>query len=152
MDNGLVQREFQRAGDLSRDRDPIGDRERAVLLDVPGKVDALDVFQHQEVTFAVFAEIIDLRDVGMIESGGRLGFALKTLEKRVVGNELLGDYLDGDASVERKLHAFVDLAHAALGDFADKSVFPQLRAGKIRSLAYGVGARQFLRPFRAGSD
>ncbi len=61
-------------------------------------------------------ETIDLRDIRMIEDCERLRFLLEARDPRLIGGERLGQHLDRDVALERRVGRPIDLAHAAGAD------------------------------------
>ena len=64
---------------------------------------ALDVLHHQVVR----ADVVQGADVGMVQRGHGVGFALEAFRKLLVG------YLEGDDAVQPRVASFIDLTHAA---------------------------------------
>ena len=64
---------------------------------------AFDVLHHQ----IVGADVVDLADVGMIQRGDSLGFALEAFGK------LRGRDFDGDVAIQARIVGAIHLAHAA---------------------------------------
>ena len=83
-----------------------------------GEGAALHVFHGHEVGVTAAAPVIDPDDVGVIQVGGRLGFAAESLDKSGVGGELGEQHLDGDRSVEQKVAGQKDVGHATTADAA----------------------------------
>src|SRR5271169_2178179 len=64
---------------------------------------AFHVLEHQ----IIGSDVVDLADVGMVQSGDGPGFALEVLAVRAV------EKLDGDRAIETGVARLPDLAHAA---------------------------------------
>ena len=143
-------------GDLLEELRRVPRRQRA---EVRPLVQALAVDEgHREVVLAVvLADLVDRHDVGMVEVGRRLGFAVEPLHVLVRG-ELPGeDHLQGDRPVQLDLPGLVDHAHAAAGDLAldfvvaeleqrrgaGRRLVPRRRTGRLGrgGLAIGLGNR-----------
>ena len=74
MDDAGVVRNGERIGDLTRERQGLGDRNGATP-DAHGQILALDELHGDEGVGAFPTGVIDLRDVGMIERGEGLRLA-----------------------------------------------------------------------------
>jgi hypothetical protein len=100
MGDRLSMRGFERTGQLNRSLQGQGERQR------PRDLRAFHVL-HDEV---VGTDIVDLADVGMIQSSDGAGLALKPLA------EVLGGRLDGDDAVKPRVASLPHFAHAAGAD------------------------------------
>lgn len=78
----------------------------------------------------IVADVIELADVGVVEGGDGLGFALKTV------GELLFGGLDGDVAVEPRITGSPHFAHASLADGGDDLVGAEVLAGRNRHRSY----------------
>jgi hypothetical protein len=78
---------------------------------------AVDEFRHEELRPRVIADVVHRDDVGMIQRGCQLGFALKAPGPARVEQRARQE-LDRDRPVEPRVGRAVDDAHAA---FAEKS-------------------------------
>jgi len=83
---------------------------------------AFHVFHGDKRMAGLFADIVDGADVGMIEGGSGLGFALKTGKGALVSDDGEGKKLERDEAMEASVLRFVDDAHAASADFFDDAV------------------------------
>jgi hypothetical protein len=101
MNHSLGVRGLERGSDLDRQTERLAGRQRAF-----GQRLAIDQL-HDDV---VGANIVDLADVGMVQSGDGLGFARKSIA------ELVGRRLDRDIAIEARIPGAVDLAHTALAE------------------------------------
>ena len=68
------------------------------------------------------ANFVDGADVGMIQCGGGLRFALKAVEGLRVFGYVVGQELQGDKAVELHVLGFVDHTHAAATELLDDAV------------------------------
>ena len=92
------------------------------LLDPFGEALAGDVLHREEVLAVKLADVVDVDDVRVSQSGGGLGFGLKAADQ-LGRSEVAGqDHLDGHRAVEPFLPGLVDDAHAAAADLADQLV------------------------------
>ena len=110
MHDAVLVRRVQGLGDLSRDgrrlvngqlpvRDPIRERR------------ALDELHDQRMHASRLFEPVHDRNVGMIQRGENLGFAMEAREPVRIGSERVGEHLDGDITIETRVAGAVDLAH-----------------------------------------
>ena len=63
--------------------------------------DAIEKFHGDEGCAVFFADVVDGADVGMIERGGGLGFALEAGEGLRIVGDVVGEELQGDEAAER---------------------------------------------------
>jgi hypothetical protein len=96
VDDSLAMGFGERVEDLAGEFDSFGGGEGTLE---GSAVDEL----HDEV---VGADVVELADVGVVESGNGLRFACETL------GELLAENLDGDGAIKARVAGFVDFAHA----------------------------------------
>src|SRR5216683_591699 len=74
---------------------------------------AIQEFHGYEGTAVLLANVVNRADVGMVQCGCGLGFALKTGEcLRVTGN-LLGQELEGDEAMQPRVLSLVNHTHPA---------------------------------------
>ena len=69
---------------------------------------------------------MDRHDVGMVQVGDGLGFALKPLHHLRVGGGAESQYFERNLALERNLLCFVNDPHAAAAHFVDDSKVAQL--------------------------
>ena len=108
---------------------------------------------------AVFADLVDGQDIGVIEIGGGFGFRAESLHVRGRGQLAGQDHFHCDDPVERYLPSAIDDAHAAPGNLFEQFVIPKLarradrrdrfarrqrrwRHRRQRGRQFGVGARR----------
>ena len=70
----------------------------------------------------LLADVVNGADVGMIQRGGGLRFALETLEGLRVTGDFVGQELEGDETVQPGVFGLVDHAHAAAAELFDDAV------------------------------
>ena len=70
----------------------------------------------------LLANFINRADVGMVQCGCGLGLALKTGECLRVTGDLLGQELEGDEAMQRRVLGLVDDAHPAAPELLDDAV------------------------------
>jgi hypothetical protein len=88
---------------------------------------------------------VDAGDVGVVERGERLGFALEAPQPLLVVRELVGQDLDRHLALEPRVLGAVDLAHSAGAEGAEDLVEGEGLAGGERHMAQrsASGPRQF---------
>ena len=128
MDDALLVRGFERVGDLLRDRQRVGERDRAAR-DERGQILALDQLHHERGEVGCLLESVDRGDVRMIERGEHFGFALKAREAIGVAGDRRRQHLDRDRPFQIAVGRAIDLAHAAGADGGDDFVGAEARAG-----------------------
>ena len=94
-------RRAERARDLDRVRDRLGDRQPAQPADPVLERLALDVLEHDVGPAVVLAGVDHADDVGMRELGDRPRLAAEALELIGVGGHLAVHQLDRDGALER---------------------------------------------------
>lgn len=105
---------FDEFGGLARKKRPNGE--------FLSETAALDVFQCQ-IGFAVlFADIVNLHDVGMLQASDGLGFAAETSQRFDRRLTRRANALEGDKAIESFLPGFPDDAHAALSQHFEQLV------------------------------
>ena len=93
MDDPLLVRRFERLRDLLRDRQRLVEWNRAAR-DALGERRPLDQFHHERRAHRLlFSEAVDGRDVGMIQRGEDLRFALEPREALGVSRKRSGSTL-----------------------------------------------------------
>lgn len=96
------------------------------------QVRAIHVFQGQIWLTLVFADFVDLDDVGMLQGGNGLGLAAKTSDSRCIGRTVGQDHLDGDGSLQSRVIGFVNNPHAAVAQHQFDDVRPDTtRSGNL---------------------
>ena len=97
---------FQTCGNLPRDGEGFVERERAV------EVGALHQFHHQ----GALLNAVHGGDIGVIQSGQQLGFALEASHVLSVVGERCGQHFDGYVAVELAVAGAVHFSHAACAE------------------------------------
>ena len=83
---------------------------------------AVEKFHGDEVAAFEFVNFVDGADVGVIEGGGGLRFALETFESLRVAGEIFGEKFQRDETAELGVFGFVDDAHSAAAEFFQDAV------------------------------
>ena len=87
----------------------------------------------EEMVPPVFADVVELDDIRVIERGRGLRLAVEAFEKGCVLNELLWKDLQSDAALEFGVFRLIDRSHATFADLSDNAIFAQcLRALSFR--------------------
>src|SRR5262245_51954010 len=83
---------------------------------------AVDILHRQIMHAFDFVEVEDDDDVGMVELGDGLGFALEARDDlRLRGQHGRSDDLDGHDALQAQLNGLVDVAHPALANLLQKA-------------------------------
>ena len=127
MDDPFLVRRLERLGDLPRNRERLGDRQRPAREAI-GKGRALDQFEDQRRHAIDFFESVDRADVRMIERGEEAGFAREAGTTLGVRCEVRRQDLDGDVAPQLAVARAIDLAHAARAERRHDRVRPELTA------------------------
>ena len=128
VDDPLLVRGFERLGNLLRDRQCLVERDRAAC-DPLRQVVALDQLHDEGVNVTRLFESVNDGDVGMVQRRQGPGFTLEAREPLGVVRERLGQDLDRDIAVQRRITRLIHLAHAALADLCGDFVDAETRAG-----------------------
>ncbi len=70
----------------------------------------------------LFANVVDGADIGMVQGGSGLGFALKTSESVGIAGNVFGQELESNEAVKAGVFGFVNHAHAATAELLDDAV------------------------------
>ncbi len=116
MDDPGVMRRGKRAGDIGRDRQPLGERPALALGEERSERRAVEQFLDDVAGLAVGADVEHRRDMGMVERGRGARLLFEAREPLGIGGESGGQDLDGDVAAEPRVHGLVDLAHAAFAE------------------------------------
>ena len=84
--------------------------------------DAIEKFHGDEGFAVLVADVIDGADVGMVERGRGLGFALKTGERLRIAGDIVGKKFQGDETVKANVLGFIDDSHAATAELFGDAV------------------------------
>ena len=72
----------------------------------------------------VFADFVNVRDVGMIQRGGGLGFALEAFHAAAILRHGGRKHFQRDVAVQARVGGEIDLTHAAFTQARDDAVVP----------------------------
>ena len=117
---------IERAGDLHRDRQRLGERQRPAG-DPIGQRLALEVLHDEERGSVVLADVVQRADVrvGELRDGAR--FQVEARAELRIGRQRLGQDFHRDEPIEPGVAGFVDLAHAAGAERAEDFVRSETR-------------------------
>ena len=124
MDDSPVVRFLQRLGDLASDRRGLRFAERP-FRDLLRDGLPRDVLHDEEIHALLPAEVVDRRDVGMIELGERERFPAKALPGGIVGKSARGQHLERDVAAQALVPRAVHHAHAARADLLHDAIMGQ---------------------------
>jgi hypothetical protein len=154
MHDAVLVRDLEGLGDLSRDRQRVGERHRSLRDSIGERLPANEL-QHKRVHGAAVVEAVDVADVGVAERGEELRFATEAGEPLAVGGKRLRQNLERDVAIEFGVAGAIDLAHAARANQRDDLVRAERRAGRERhegmdeSAAGRIPKQAFLLPLPA---
>ena len=83
---------------------------------------ALQIFHGDESFPVLLADVVDGADIGMVQGGSRLGFALEAAEGLRIFGDVIGQKLQRDEAVQSGVFSFVDHAHPATAEFLNDAV------------------------------
>jgi hypothetical protein len=111
----------ERVGDLN------GEAKRDVGLkrtagDAVLQCHAFEKFHDDEGLAILLADVVDGADIGMVEGGSGLGFALKAGEGLRIAGNFFGQKFEGHKAAKARVLGFVDNAHAAASKLFDDAV------------------------------
>ena len=129
MDDPFFVRGFERLHDLMADLQRLFDWHGAALQAL-GQRFSLDQFHDEEVAAARLLHPIQRRDVGMIQRGEHLRFALEPRDAFGVGRERVRQNLDRDRSAKLRIARAIDLAHAARAEGGKDLVRAETNPGR----------------------
>src|SRR5207244_3278212 len=93
---------------------------------------AFHQLENQETSALRLLDIMNRRDVGVIERRQCFGFTLKAAKAIVIAREFFGQYLDGDVAFQSRIARTVDLTHPAFTQQCSNLVRTELRADRQR--------------------
>jgi hypothetical protein len=121
VDDPALVRVLDPFDDLPGDRERLVDRHRAALQPLLEGV-AVDELHDEEPDADDLVVAVDGRDVGVVERGEDLGFALEAGEPLGVRGERGRKELDRDVATEGRVGRLPDLAHPPLADLLGEAV------------------------------
>ena len=115
MDHAVLVGSLERVGDLSSARERLGECERPRDQPVV-KRRTFDELQHERWTNRRLFEPVDRGDIGVVQRSQDARLASEPCKALGIGSDVLGQDLERDVAVERRVTRAVDLAHAARAD------------------------------------
>ncbi len=83
------------------------------------QIAARQVFHHQEQRFALFAQGVNMNDVGMVQAGGQTRFADEPFARAFFDESVGQQLFDGDQTAQGRVFGLVDDAKTAVTDDAE---------------------------------
>ena len=117
MENVPAVRGLQRRGDLPRQMYSFDGRQRT------SQRRSVDVLEHQVVR----ADVVNLADVRMVETGDGARVTLESPPPVGVGGELGGQHLDGDVAAQTRVVCLPHFTHSPCAKEADDLIWAQPR-------------------------
>ena len=97
---------------------------------------AVEKFHGDEGFAVLFADIVDRANVGMIQRGGCLGFALEAAEGLLVAGNFVGKKFQRDEALQAGVFGFVNDAHASAAEIFDDAVMGDGEANQRRAVGH----------------
>src|SRR5207248_2010097 len=116
---------------LDDDAEAVDDAHRTPHVDDLVERLARHVLHDHVRVAALFAEVIDDDNVGMLETAGRLGLTIEALEEIGIIGEAAGHHLDSDQSTDAVVHRPVNDPHATFAQNVDYIVLPDLGDSRL---------------------
>jgi len=129
---------IQGFGDLQGALDGLFQRERPVVLHQVPHIDPFNVLEDDVVPPLVFANIVDTRNVGMVEPGRTLRFVAEP-PQRILIRLVAGDHLHGHRAPEHRVGRPKHGTHPAATDKLLQLEMSQHFAGQRRAHLVGIG-------------
>src|SRR2546428_7329780 len=73
----------------------------------------LQELHDDKVLSLVLADLVDRANIGMIQGGSCPRFTLKSLQRLMIGRELIGQELESNVAAQAQVFGLVDHTHAA---------------------------------------
>ena len=83
---------------------------------------AIQKLHSDERLSVLLANVVDRADIGVIQGGSSLRFALKAAERLWVSGNFIGKELESDEAMQSRVLSLVDHAHAAAAQLLDDPV------------------------------
>ena len=122
MNNALGMRGVESVGNLRLQARATVSFSTGLPADVVLQGHAVQKFHGDECLAVLLANVVDGADVGMVQRGRGLGFALKTSECLRVAGNFLGQELEGNEAMQPRVLSLVDHAHPAATELLDDAV------------------------------
>ena len=131
MDDAVAMSALEAVANFSADTSELLERKRAFFQTI-GESFTLEIFHDDVANAVLFADVVELADVGMIQGRDGAGFAFEACVRFGFFGEMFGENLDGDGAVEAGVARAVDFAHAACAEAGLNFVGAELGAGSER--------------------
>ena len=92
---------------------------------------AVEAFHREVGVAAVFADVVNGADVGMVQRGSGLRFAAKPFQGLRVARQLFGQKFQGHETIEASVLRFVHDAHATAAQFFEHAVMRDGAANQV---------------------
>ena len=112
---------IERLGDIDPDGEQLLDLQRPIADEMFQRL-AFQVLHDDEGLVALFPNVMDGADVGMIQCGCGLGLAPEAAERRGVAGDIFGKEFQGNKTVEAGVFGFVNHTHPATAELLDHPV------------------------------
>lgn len=103
---------MQAVANFSADAGELLERERS-LFQAIGESFSLEIFHDDVADAALFADVVELANVGMIQRGDGTSFTFKAGVGFGFFGEMFGQNFDGDGAIEASVARGINFAHAA---------------------------------------
>jgi hypothetical protein len=129
-------------GDLLRILNGPGHGQRA-LIELRAQLFAFEQFHHDERRALVIADVVDGRDVWVIERGGGLRFLLEAAHTLGIRRQFSRQQFERDFALEARVFGQPDLAHPARAEWGKNFIRSKLCSGLNAHHLLPVGTRRF---------
>ena len=148
MHDAALVRGGQPARDLNRVVDRLERREPFRLLEADAERVAFEQLHDRVDDAGIVPDVVQRQNVGMVERGDRLRFALEARQPVLHLFRVRGKHLDGHFAAQPGISRPVDLAHAPAADWTQDFVRPQPRADAYRIVMTHPRSASWLRSAR----
>jgi hypothetical protein len=128
VDDAFFVRCLERLGDLLRDGQRLGHRQRAACQAVGERL-TVDQFQNEKLRAVRLVQAVDGADVRMIERSEDLRFTAEASDAVGISGETRGQEFQRDVAIQLRVARAVHLAHAACAEGREDLVGAEASAG-----------------------
>ena len=121
MNDALAVGSIERVGDLETEREHVVEI-HGTGCDAVFEGCAVEELHGDEGLALFLADVVNRADVGMVESGRGLGFALKAGQSLRIVRDLFGEKFEGDETMEACVLRFINNTHPATAQLCDDVV------------------------------
>ena len=86
---------------------------------------AFQILHDQVMSALLLADVIESADVGVLQAGDSVCFALEPLAQLGVITQMTGQDLDGNKTIQARVASFIHLAHASRADLGENLIRPE---------------------------